>query len=179
MNKKPGGKISLNLGGLKLGSSSNSGASTSSQVTGFGTFGTASTSKSIINEAIEKEKDSNEVDLVAESNDDMAKIMGFSGFGDTKKAKQFDMSKILEDAKNKARERNATNNQALEAQAAEMAIEKAKIAPVKESKAVEKPENSDSDSDDDFIGPPIPVDIKNQNASSENKPDEKVKSDYY
>ena len=169
MNKKPGGKISLNLGGLKLGSA---GASTSSQVTGFGTFGTASTSKPIINETIEKEKSSNEVDLVAESNDEMAQIMGFSGFGDSKKAKQFDMSKILEDAKVKARERNATNNQALEAKAVEMASEKKPApAPVPESKSKAEENSENSDSDDDFIGPPIP---KASGSSGEKKQDSKV-----
>ena len=77
MNKKPAGKISLNLGGLKLGSSSNSEASTSSKVMGFGTFGGASTSKIVET----SEKSSKEVELVAESNDDMAAIMGFSGMG--------------------------------------------------------------------------------------------------
>jgi len=109
---------------------------------------------------------------VAESNDDMARVMGFSGFGNLKKAKQFDMSKILEDAKVQARERNATNNQALEEKAAEMAKESVKVQEVKETKTKE---NSDSsDSDDDFIGPPIPKDLKDSAAESDKKKDDKV-----
>ena len=59
MNKKPAGKIALNLGGLKLGSSS-SGASTSSEVMGFGTFGTKNAASNV------KQKEETEVDLVAE-----------------------------------------------------------------------------------------------------------------
>ena len=103
-------------------------------------------------------KPDSEIDLVAESNDDMARVMGFSGFGNMKKAKQFDMSKILEDAKIQARERNATNNQALEEKAVEMAKESVKV---QEAKEIKTKENSDSsDSDDDFIGPPIPKDLK-------------------
>ena len=40
--------------------------------------------------------------------------MGFTGFGDGKKAKHFDMAKIMEDAKQKAKDRNAANNAKLE-----------------------------------------------------------------
>ena len=73
----------------------------------------ATTSKVIVNEAVignvlpEPEKPE---EMVVESTLDIARVMGFSGFGDSKKAKQFDMSLIFEEAKQKALDRNAANN---------------------------------------------------------------------
>ena len=155
----------------KKPTNSNAEPSTSKPFEGmsFGSFGKAS-----------KPTETKEPDLVAESTDDMAKIMGFSGFGDMKKAKQFDMSKILEDATSEARKRNAANNLALEAKADEMAKETAKALleqkVFKENNTKEKSDDSDSDSDDEFIGPPIPTDLKDSTATTENEKETKVKS---
>ena len=201
MNNKPPGKISLNLGGLKLGSSSKAfedeaepSTSKKSMGMGFKTFGqkpTNSNAEPSTSKPFEgmsfgsfgkasKPIETEEPDLVAESTDDMAKIMGFSGFGDMKKAKQFDMSKILEDATSEARKRNAANNLALEAKADEMAKETAKALleqkVFKEDKSKEKSNDSDSDSDDEFIGPPIPKDLNDSTATTENEKETKVKS---
>ena len=157
MNRKPGGKIALNLGGLKLGSTSKKDSEEPSSSAGFGSFGKLD--KPIVNEAnAEATKDaSKDVEFVAEANDDIAQVMGFSGFGDTKKAKQFDMSKILEEAKDKARERNADKNEELEQKAIEIAKKQDKIREELAKKKDKKAEKYDSsDDEDDFIGPPIP-----------------------
>ena len=66
--------------------------------------------KEIVNEAenVLPEPEKPE-EMVVESTSDIARVMGFSGFGDSKKAKQFDMSLIFEEAKQKALDRNAAN----------------------------------------------------------------------
>ena len=95
MNKK---KIGFNLGSLKIsGNISNdknsektnpqeSSDTVTTNATGFGSFG------KIHNEVTEKPKIRNEEDISVETNPDIAKVMGFSGFGDGKKAKNFDMA---------------------------------------------------------------------------------------
>merc|ERR1712062_352597 len=75
MEKK---KISLNLGGLKLGGSTSSQTHDDPGTSGFGSFGKKEPEKLV------KEKDN--VELVAESEEDLYKVMGFSGFGDSKKS---------------------------------------------------------------------------------------------
>ena len=158
MNKK----ISLNLGGLKLGQTSKSADNEANKtVQGFGSFGKKE--KKI---EFEEPSGSNEpeVDIVVEKEPDLASIMGFSGFGDSKKAKQFDMAQIMEEARVKARERNAARNAELEKEAAEKLKEK------------EQAKGEESDEDDEFIGPPIPTDLnsseptKEAQAKKDNKP---------
>ena len=84
MNKK----ISLNLGGLKLGQASTSKSSAKesdfTNAEGFGSFGKKE--KKIQFEPSEPSEP--EVDIVVEKEPDLASVMGFSGFGDSKKAKQ-------------------------------------------------------------------------------------------
>merc|ERR1712223_160612 len=116
MNKK---KIGFNLGSLKISANISNdkekeppgeqdSSNNPTQKSGFGSFG------KIHNEVIEPPKIKNEDEIKVESNPDIAKIMGFSGFGDGKKAKNFDMAQIMEEAKRKAQERNFTNNLQLE-----------------------------------------------------------------
>ena len=160
MEKK---KISLNLGGLKLGGSTSSQTHDDPGTSGFGSFGKKEPEKLV------KEKDN--VELVAESEENLYKVMGFSGFGDSKKAKQFDMGKILEEARSKAIERNAEKNLELESSAASIfeqtsssrKSEKNKEKKLEKTSATPpiKPRNDeDNSSDDDFIGPPIPETLK-------------------
>ena len=160
MEKK---KISLNLGGLKLGGSTSSQTHDDPGTSGFGSFGKKEPEKLV------KEKDN--VELVAESEENLYKVMGFSGFGDSKKAKQFDMGKILEEARSKAIERNAEKNLELESSAASIfeqsssrkSTEKNKEKKLEKTSATPpiKPQNDeDNSSDDDFIGPPIPETLK-------------------
>ena len=160
MEKK---KISLNLGGLKLGGSTSSQTHDDPGTSGFGSFGKKEPEKLV------KEKDN--VELVAESEENLYKVMGFSGFGDSKKAKQFDMGKILEEARSKAIERNAEKNLELESSAASIfeqtssrkSTEKNKEKKLEKTSVTPpiKPQNDeDNSSDDDFIGPPIPETFK-------------------
>lgn len=141
----------MSLGGLKIGTPSSS--SEKVEEVGFGKF---------------SKTEEKQVDLVAESNDDIAQVMGFSGFGDSKKAKQFDMSKILEEAKATAKERNAEKNEALEAKSVEIA---------EKQEAILEAQKSEAKNDDEFIGPPIPgtstkTDSKPEDSDSEDSEEE-------
>ena len=158
-------KISLNLGGLKLGGSTSSQSQGDPGTSGFGSFG---------KKEPEKVEEKDNVELVAESQENLYKVMGFSGFGDSKKAKQFDMGKILEEARSKAIERNAEKNLELESSAASIFEQTSRPAVPSEKKletTAKKPPN-DEDSDDDFIGPPIPETLK----KSEQQPSSSSKS---
>ena len=159
MNKRPA-KIGFKLGNLSLNKGNEEKKKEPEELKvegGFGAFGK-------ITSKLE------EPEVIAESNDDMARVMGFSGFGDGKKAKYFDMSKILEETKATASQRNAESNAKLELQHQEIV---SKVVPGNEgvddtqkksperSKKEEKNEScsssdSELESDDDFIGPPIP-----------------------
>ena len=153
MNKK----ISLNLGGLKLGQASTSTSSANESNTaaeGFGSFG-----KKEQKIQFEPSKPFEpEVDIVVEKEPDLASVMGFSGFGDSKKAKQFDMAKIMEEARVQARERNAARNAELEKEAAER---------LKEQEQAKQEEGSD---DDEVIGPPIPTDMNSSESAKTQQP---------
>ena len=190
MNKK---KIGFNLGSLKIsGNISNdknsektnpqeSSDTVTTNATGFGSFG------KIHNEVTEKPKIKNEEDISVETNPDIAKVMGFSGFGDGKKAKNFDMAQIMEEAKRKAQERNFTNNIQLEQKYTDM-----QKAPIQTSQSPEpsrsneklpakparsKNEGSDS-SDEEFVGPPIPVEtVKKKANNKDSKQDDDNLSD--
>jgi hypothetical protein len=187
---KKAAKISLNLGGLKLGANTaekkEDGKPTEDADSGFGTFG--SFGKSAPAKAIEKPfvqepttVEEEQEELVVEPTTDIARVMGFSGFGDSRKARQFDMSIILEEARLKALDRNASNNQklseegkaCLEQETVIHKFEKPKAAkdrpmagpsrppgppPPTSSSSVSNVEEFDSDDDDDQpIGPPIPA----------------------
>ena len=202
MSKTP--KISLNLGGLKLGASAlkpDADKSEESEKSGFGTFhsfgkinpvskpestetptsgfGKIETAKSgpfkpVENEVLRGEPEEaeapEEAEMVVESTSDIAKVMGFSGFGDSKKAKQFDMSIIFEEARKKALDRNASNNIKLEEEgkaclSQDVVIhkfekpkpEKKQQGPWRPPPAVNLDDKVDDTSDDEgFIGPPIP-----------------------
>ena len=114
-------KIGFNLGSLKITGNVSKDKSeehtnnpsnttkkddTNKTIGGFGSFG------KIHNEVTSKstEEGSKDDDFFVETNPDIARVMGFSGFGDGKKAKNFDMAQIMEEAKRKAQERNITKN---------------------------------------------------------------------
>jgi hypothetical protein len=208
MNKTP--KISLNLGGLKLGAAApipESDKSEDSEKSGFGTFqsfgkinptskpeSTEKTTsgfgkiepvksgpfKPVENEVLREEagavEKTEEAEMVVESTSDIAKVMGFSGFGDSKKAKQFDMSIIFEEARKKALDRNASNNIKLEEEgkaclSQDVVIhkfekpnaEKKQQGPWRPPPVVNLDDKVDSDSDDEgFIGPPIPSSLSQE-----------------
>ena len=124
-------------------SSSSSSSSSSTSAAGFGSFG-----KIIVNEAEKGEGDKEEAP--SQETLDMEAVMGFKGFGNGKAAKQaehkpkaFDLSSILEEAKRKAQERNATNNAKLEEEAKEDA--------------------------EGWVGPPIPKNDPKPSSSSTQK----------
>ena len=158
-------KISLNLGGLKLGGGQSTPSGSAQpekqpepETSGFGTFSKSELAKKTVIE-----------ESTLESQAEMYKIMGFSGFGDSKKAKQFDMGKILEEARSKAIERNAEKNLELETSAAEIFHENSKnLAKNQQPSTSNTKTSQDSDSDDDdFVGPPIPSDLT-KNSTEEN-----------
>ena len=104
-----------------------SGGGAPSSSSSFGSFG------KIVNEANKKEGSHEDGDQSSEETRQMEAVMGFKGFGNGKekaKPKTFDLTAILEDAKRKAQERNASNNARLEEEAKEEA--------------------------DGWVGPPIP-----------------------
>jgi hypothetical protein len=195
MSKTP--KISLKLGGLKIGASIGTNPDAKVEETpkvGFGTFGSFGKEKSeskpaepvaarrsdfenLIKTAdpesppAEVRKPVEEEEMIVESTSDIARVMGFSGFGDSKKAKQFDMSIIFEEARKKALDRNASNNLKLEEEG-KACLEQETIIhkfekTISGEKKVQGPRlpptvnlaevvNDSDDEDDEFIGPPIP-----------------------
>ena len=193
MNRK---KIGFNLGTLKISGNStndrdaerneaqNNTSNSSTETGSFGSFG------KIHNELTEPPKVKND-DISVETNPDIAKVMGFSGFGDGKKAKNFDMAQIMEEAKRKAQERNFTNNIQLEQKYTDM-----QKAPITSSKSPQMPESSNElqlksansrksedngsdSSDDEFVGPPIPtvavkknIDVKDSNPDPDHLSDD-------
>ena len=186
-------KIGFNLGSLTIaaGNVTNEGNSsnlesnsvvvdnkaqdTSKDAVGFGSFG------KIYNEVTSKSNttgDDKADDITVETNPDIARVMGFTGFGNSRKAKNFDMAQIMEEAKRKAQERNIERNQQLEQEYVEIqntlpAVSKHLIPETKsaessyknrvssienESKGNES-NSSNENSDEDFVGPPIPDSI--------------------
>ena len=121
-------KIGFNLGGLKISSNVTKDvqekqhnlqneSKLENQSDGFGSFGKIRNELTESAAAVEQNKQD---DIPVETNPDIAKVMGFSGFGNGKKAKNFDMAQIMEEAKRKAQERNLAGNQQLEQQYEEM-----------------------------------------------------------
>ena len=186
LKMKKAAKISLNLGSLKLGAnkdqeSENVEALESSKA-GFGTFGGFGKKEPVkliepllVPENIEKSEDepTEEEQIVVEPTTDVARVMGFSSFGDSKKAKQFDISAMFDEARQKALDRNASNNLKLSEEGqsclkqetiihkfekpSSAAKPKAKAGPSRPPPSSEENiEEFDSSSDDEFIGPPIP-----------------------
>eukprot|EP00092_Neocalanus_flemingeri_P015907 GFUD01017224.1.p1 GENE.GFUD01017224.1~~GFUD01017224.1.p1 ORF type:complete len:700 (-),score=251.17 GFUD01017224.1:58-2157(-) len=186
------GKIGLNLGQMKIaekepdnnecggaGKEKDKGG----QVAGFGSFGKIDHSNKITNLMVtENEATDQSDDYVDEVNPDLAKMMGFSGFGsthksnrdlnkedkDTKKAQQFDVDAMFASVAKTAQERNLVNNQKLE-EAGKAELESEFVVPgrSKEDTSTSVDDNtkgsddSDNDSDDEVIGPLPPSAMKN------------------
>ena len=205
---KKAAKISLNLGGLKLGATikgddPKDDPKPAESVSGFGTFGTIGKKEptvkppEILSKPLQEqnpdvrpqrdepvEEPEEKVEMVVEPTTDVARVMGFSGFGDSKKAKQFDMTQMFEEAKQKAADRNASNNLKLSEEGKaclqqETIIHKFERPKTTEPKPMAGPsrpgpskpptsasdenvEEFDSDDDDEFIGPPIPETLRNE-----------------
>ena len=121
-------KIGFNLGGLKISSNvskdvqekqenQQNESKADEQSDGFGSFGKI---RNELTDPAAAAKQNQQDEISVETNPDIAKVMGFSGFGNGKKAKNFDMAQIMEEAKRKAQERNLASNQQLEQQYEEM-----------------------------------------------------------
>ena len=176
-------KIGFNLGSLNISgniskekkqeSCQKISSPENSDSTGFGSFG------KIHNEVTEPVKiDHN--DISVETNPDIAKVMGFSGFGDGKKARNFDMAQIMEEAKRKAQERNVSNNQQLEqeyekmqkslpvTQDATLKLSTAQdTVSTKTDRSKHSPTGSSKDnSDDEFAGPQASSSSRKENTGS-------------
>merc|ERR1712001_386643 len=99
--------------------------------------------------------------------------MGFTGFGNSKKAKNFDMAQIMEEAKRKAQERNIERNQQLEQEYVEIqntspavskhlipetvsaeSSYKNRVVSIEHESKDNDSSTADENSDDDFVGPP-------------------------
>ncbi|CAL4143095.1 unnamed protein product, partial [Meganyctiphanes norvegica] len=152
---------------------------TQTSIGGFGSFGKigpAKTQNDIINEAgIEKEKEPEK-----QQEDEMNEMMGFSSFG--KKAREFDLDKIVEETRKTALERNRDNlekialnvnkgdNENKEGQAGTPAPNNAgQNADTRKNNA----QNEDYDDDDeDFVGPPLPPEMLAARSEKETEEDE-------
>lgn len=84
---------------------------------------------------------------------DLAKVMGFSGFGGSTKAKYFDLNQMVAESKGVARERNAERNAALEDEAKKA---EADPQPGPSGEGEEPSAGNANDEDDDVVGPPLP-----------------------
>ena len=172
--KKPGqsgpkAKIGMNLSGLKIadkneGNNSSGNPSTS----GFGSFG----GQKVVNEVTDQ--DEPEVEVKDKSQEEIMKVMGFSGFGMAKekpktnpkvKAMTFDLDKMVGDAAKVAQERNAENNAKLEQE-----------DEVKRSTFVLPEKKKEDSDDDDFVGPPIPGSSKDATKETNDKVKESKKN---
>ena len=187
MHKAP--RISLNLGNLKLGANKDEkseNAAESSKM-GFGTFGGFGKKESVTSndtatlQANEEfaDKPAEEDNILVEPTTDVARVMGFSSFGDSKKAKQFDISAMFDEARQKALDRNASNNSKLSEEGKSCLEQETIIHKFEKPSATAKPkampgpsrpppsleenvEESDSSSDDEFIGPPVPGNFRKE-----------------
>ena len=127
------GKIGLNLGQMKIGEKEpdkDKGGGEAASVDdggGFGSFGKMDSANKIQNLLVaENEATDNNDGYVEEVNPELAKMMGFSGFGSThksnrdinkdenKKAQQFDVDAMFASVAKTAQERNLLNNQNLD-----------------------------------------------------------------
>jgi len=202
------GKIGLNLGQMKLadkepdkddaGKEDEGGG----QAGGFGSFGKMESSNKITNLMVtENEAAEKADDYVQEVNPDLAKMMGFSGFGsthksnrdinkdttkdnDSKKAQQFDVDAMFASVARTAQERNLVSNQKLE-EAGKAELESEFVLPGREkgesSKGVDdktktaSDDSEESDSDDDVVGPlPPPRSKKNDEEEDDSGDDHEV-----
>ena len=174
-------KIGFNLGGLKISSNvskdvqekqenQQNESKVDKQSDGFGSFGKI---RNELTDPAAAVKQNQQDEISVETNPDIAKVMGFSGFGNGKKAKNFDMAQIMEEAKRKAQERNLASNQQLEQQYEEMResnpIIKKATSPTTSNKNETKDRSisnstssSGESSDDEFVGPPIPTSSKSK-----------------
>lgn len=138
------GKIGSTFGAVQ-GESKENCVTADEQSTGFGKFG--NTSKPSIQLNVNCE----EVDSVPETDHEdqrMKDIMGFGGFG--KKSKQFNVEELLEEVTKTAKERSGVNIDSTVEKLCPLSITETEDG--KERKLNEGSE----DSDDDFIGPPVP-----------------------
>ena len=126
----------------------------------------------------EKEAAKLQSDFVNESDCELEKMMGFSGFGGAKgvkakmekakAAQQFDVEAMAASVAKSAQERNVLNSRRLEDEGRES--ERTFIIPssshheVTKTKVSDKSDNNeDSDIDDDVYGPPVPKGEKEKN----------------
>ena len=184
------GKIGLNLGQMKLAEKEPDKDKEDEHEDvggGFGSFGKKDDSNKITNLMVtENEATDPSDDYVEEVNPDLAKLMGFSGFGSThksnrdllkdgnteKKAQQFDVDAMFASVAKTAQERNLMNNQKLE-EAGKADLEGVFVVPGEKkgesskvmSGAVKTSDDEgDSDSDEDVVGPlPPPGTVKKSN----------------
>lgn len=116
------------------------------QSIGFGKFG-----NKIPKTNVQQNDNCEEIDAIPETdpeNQQMREIMGFGGFG--KKCKQFNIEEMLEQVTRTAKERSRAN--------IDSAVEK--LGPLSVSEPTKEKElykQSEDDSNDDFIGPPVPA----------------------
>nr|CAG4640718.1 EOG090X0364 [Eulimnadia texana] len=154
MNQFPGKKKPIAFGKISLAvkptDSQNDATETTSENDSAGNFGTFGTLPKVQDEPEE---------ITAESTTEVEKAMGFKGFG---KTEQLDLDALVEQTKQFAKE--ITQN--------------AKDVPV--DKKSENESSESSESEDEFIGPPIPKDISTEpgpsSSTKQNKPREKVKT---
>lgn len=139
MHKKPisFGKIKFNISKTGENSSNKNEANTS----GFGTFGRT---------PIQEQK---EIEEIADDleNQHVQQVMGIRNFG--KKAKNFDLDQLVEQAKINAQEANKKRLEAEAAMSKETETKKVDSDEVIGPLPIEGPSQDD---DDDEIGPPIP-----------------------
>jgi len=188
------GKIGLNLGQMKIGEKEpdkDKGGGEAASVDdggGFGSFGKMDSANKIQNLLVaENEATDNNDGYVEEVNPELAKMMGFSGFGSThksnrdinkdenKKAQQFDVDAMFASVARTAQERNLVNNQKLE-EAGKAELESEFVVPSGargdssggvDDKTKTSDASDDSDSDDEVVGPLPPPSKKNDDDEEE------------
>lgn len=164
MHKKPisFGKIKFNI--PKTSEGDNNEANTS----GFGTFGRT---------PIQEHK---EIEEIAEDleNQHVQQVMGIKNFG--KKAKNFDLDELVEQAKVNAQE---ANKKRLEAEASMVKEPETKNNDKSDEEVIGPlpPElaQDDDDDNDDVIGPPIPPELLNKDDKTKGKKGDKDGEDSY
>ncbi len=160
----------MNLGKLSLGGETDapSSSSASSMSGGFGSFGksTASAPAAIVNE-VETETATQGPKPDSEDRR-LAEVMGFSGFGGHKAAREFDLATIAEEAKKKARDRCAENNAMLEKTAADLSQDDAEK---------QQEEVKDEEEDDELVGPLPPKEGPSVGSPSKEQKDQENEDD--
>lgn len=159
MHKKP---ISFGKISLKATKTDDNKDKNEANTSGFGTFGRT---------PIQEHK---EIEEIAEDleNQHVQQVMGIKNFG--KKAKNFDLVELVEQAKVNAQE---ANKKRLEAEAAKPKEPETRKDEQSDDELIGPPlppgmsQTADEDEDDDLIGPPIPPDLMNKDDKKKGKRD--------